>query len=64
MNYRLTGLALASIMMVGCASSKNTDQPQGHSDPLEGFNRSMFNFNYNVLDPYVLRPVEIGRAHV
>ena len=30
------------------------------SDPLEGFNRTMFNFNYNVLDPYVLRPVAVA----
>lgn len=60
MSYRLTGLVLASVMMVGCASSKNADDPQGRSDPLEGFNRSMFNFNYNVLDPYVLRPVAVA----
>lgn len=60
MSYRLTGLVLASIMMVGCASSKNADDPQGRSDSLEGFNRSMFNFNYNVLDPYVLRPVAVA----
>ncbi|MFG1174277.1 phospholipid-binding lipoprotein MlaA [Erwiniaceae bacterium CAU 1747] len=60
MNYRLTGLVLASVMMVGCASSKNADEPQGRSDPLEGFNRSMFNFNYNVVDPYVLRPVAVA----
>lgn len=60
MSYRLTGLALASVLMVGCASSKTGDQPQGHADPLEGFNRSMFNFNYNVLDPYVLRPVAVA----
>ncbi|MCW1877798.1 phospholipid-binding lipoprotein MlaA [Erwinia sp. INIA-01] len=60
MNYRLTGLVLASVMMVGCASSKNADDPQVRSDPLEGFNRSMFNFNYNVLDPYVLRPVAVA----
>jgi len=59
MNYRLTGLVLASVMMVGCASSKNANDPEGRSDSLEGFNRSMFNFNYNVLDPYVLRPVAV-----
>lgn len=60
MNYRLTGLVLASVLMVGCASSKSGDEPQERSDPLEGFNRSMFNFNYNVLDPYVLRPVAVA----
>jgi len=60
MSYRLTGLVLASVMMVGCASSKNANDPQGHSDSLEGFNRSMFDFNYNVLDPYVVRPVAVA----
>ncbi|VEB96094.1 Probable phospholipid-binding lipoprotein mlaA precursor [Cedecea lapagei] len=59
MNFRLTGLALATTVLVGCASS-GSQEPQGRSDPLEGFNRSMFNFNYNVLDPYVLRPVAVA----
>ncbi|ADU70090.1 phospholipid-binding lipoprotein MlaA [Pantoea sp. At-9b] len=62
MNYRLTGLALASVLLVGCASSKpaDNDQPAQRSDPFEGFNRTMFNFNYNVLDPYVVRPVAVA----
>ncbi|MBW1214304.1 phospholipid-binding lipoprotein MlaA [Pantoea allii] len=61
MDHRLTSLALASVLLVGCASSKpDDDAPAGRSDPLEGFNRTMFNFNYNVLDPYVLRPVAVA----
>jgi phospholipid-binding lipoprotein MlaA len=62
MNNRLTGLALASLLLVGCASSKPADntEPAQRSDPLEGFNRTMFNFNYNVLDPYVVRPVAVA----
>ncbi len=60
MNYRLSGVALASVLMIGCASSQPGDEPQGRSDPLEGFNRTMFNFNYNVVDPYVLRPVAVA----
>ncbi|MGV3347015.1 phospholipid-binding lipoprotein MlaA [Enterobacteriaceae bacterium LUAb1] len=59
MKYRLAGLVLASLMLVGCASSKDTSDRQGRSDPLESFNRSMFDFNYQVLDPYVLRPVAV-----
>ncbi|WP_447871552.1 phospholipid-binding lipoprotein MlaA [Serratia fonticola] len=59
MNFRLTGLAFATVLLVGCASSPG-DDPQGRSDPLEGFNRAMFNFNYNVMDPYVLRPVAVA----
>ncbi|PWC19014.1 phospholipid-binding lipoprotein MlaA [Brenneria corticis] len=59
MNYRLSGVAFASVLLVGCASSG--DRPQeGRSDPLEGFNRSMFSFNYNVLDPYVVRPAAVA----
>jgi len=60
MNYRVMGVALASVLLFGCASSQTADEPQGRSDPLEGFNRSMFNFNYNVLDPYVVRPVAVA----
>ena len=51
-------LALGTTLLVGCASS-GTDQ-QGRSDPLEGFNRTMYNFNFNVLDPYIVRPVAVA----
>ena len=60
MNYRLSALALGATLLVGCASSSSGDLPQGRSDPLEGFNRTMFNFNFNVVDPYVLRPVAVA----
>ncbi|WAT01548.1 phospholipid-binding lipoprotein MlaA [Rouxiella chamberiensis] len=97
MDFRLTGLAFATLFLVGCAGSgdkpkslvtpsatapttasatgkaptaadaSNPPAPQevdpqlgGRSDPLQGFNRTMFDFNYNVLDPYVLRPVAVA----
>ncbi|WP_410016760.1 phospholipid-binding lipoprotein MlaA [Sodalis sp. C49] len=60
MNYRLSGLALASVLLLGCASDKTDPSSQQRSDPLEGFNRTMFDFNYNVLDPYVVRPVAVA----
>lgn len=60
MSYRVMGIALASMLLFGCASSQRADQPQGRPDPLEGFNRSMFNFNYTVLDPYIVRPVAVA----
>ncbi|MBW7984970.1 phospholipid-binding lipoprotein MlaA [Enterobacillus tribolii] len=58
MKYRLAGVALASVMLAGCAT--NPDQAGQRSDPFEGFNRAMFNVNYNYLDPYVLRPVAVA----
>lgn len=58
MKLRLSALALGTTLLVGCASS-GTEQ-QGRSDPLEGFNRTMYNFNFNVLDPYVVRPVAVA----
>lgn len=59
MKLRLSALALGTTLLVGCASS-GTEQ-QGRSDPFEGFNRTMYNFNFNVLDPYVVRPVAVAR---
>ncbi|AXW88506.1 ABC transporter permease [Lonsdalea britannica] len=58
MNFRLGGVVLASLLLVACASSRDTTQ-QGRSDPLEGFNRSMFSFNYYLLDPYLVRPAAV-----
>ncbi|WP_017345384.1 phospholipid-binding lipoprotein MlaA [Pantoea sp. A4] len=62
MVFRLTSLVVASVLLVGCAGSKPSDSEasQQRSDPLEGFNRAMFNFNYNVMDPYVVRPVAVA----
>ena len=57
MKLRLSALALGTTMLVGCASS---GEQTGRSDPLEGFNRSMYSFNYNVLDPYLVRPVAVA----
>ncbi|SUG14010.1 VacJ lipoprotein [Salmonella enterica subsp. arizonae] len=52
------GAGAGTTLLVGCASS-GTEQ-QGRSDPFEGFNRTMYNFNFNVLDPYVVRPVAVA----
>lgn len=57
MKLRLSALALARrCLWAAPASGEQT----GRSDPLEGFNRSMYSFNYNVLDPYVVRPVAVA----
>lgn len=56
MKLRLSALALGTTLLVGCASS-GTEQ-QGRSDPFEGFNRTMYSFNFNVLirTSFVLSP--------
>ncbi len=36
------------------------DQEGNANDPIEGFNRWMWDVNYDILDPYVARPVSVG----
>jgi phospholipid-binding lipoprotein MlaA len=37
------------------------DAAESHpDDPIEGFNRSMWDINYNYLDPYIIRPVSMA----
>ncbi|MFC0180331.1 MlaA family lipoprotein [Thorsellia kenyensis] len=45
------------VFISGCAS--HNQETGERNDPLEGFNRVMFSFNYEVVDPYVLRPVAV-----
>lgn len=44
------------------SSDVTTDTVINHGDrePLEGFNRMMWGINYDVLDPYVVRPLSIA----
>lgn len=59
----LTG-ALSLLFLAGCASTQGTETSatsyQDPRDPLESANRVLWNFNYDVLDTYVLRPVTVG----
>ncbi len=49
---------LGTALLAGCA---NVDSQTGErKDPLEPFNRAMWNVNYNYLDPYLLKPVAKG----
>ncbi len=57
MKKHLWGVVLAGTLLTGCAS--HVDSTTGRSDPLEGFNRAMFSFNYDVLDPYLVRPIAV-----
>ncbi|UAY77350.1 VacJ family lipoprotein [Pasteurella canis] len=57
-NKLLVTIFLASAILSGCAT---TDSQTGErKDPLEGFNRTMWDFNYKVVDPYILKPVAKG----
>ncbi|MDW6017682.1 VacJ family lipoprotein [Vibrio plantisponsor] len=61
---RLTRIVLLSLMVVitGCSSvpdDQSTSDPQVN-DPFEGFNRTMWAFNYDYLDPYFVRPVSLA----
>jgi len=58
MNYRLIWL-ISTILLVGCTSRSLEKNEPHRYDTLESFNRAMFNFNYNILDPYLLRPVAV-----
>ncbi len=67
---------LLLLTLGGCASSQKVDQQtqaelntsddeySDPRDPLEGFNRVMWDFNYDVLDEYILRPVTVAYVDV
>lgn len=57
-----TLFALFSLFLTACSSHNENGE---RADPFEGFNRTMWAVNYEVLDPYVLKPVAKGwRDHV
>nr|WP_232367650.1 VacJ family lipoprotein [Alteromonas pelagimontana] len=68
----LVGLILASGAITGCASTSSEEQAQAVQqqdagdprDPLEPVNRVVWDFNWEVLDAYVLRPVTVGYVTV
>lgn len=55
MQYRLCTVFCFIFALTGCAGS-----PSQGNKSLEKFNRTMFDFNYNVVDPNVLRPVAVA----
>ncbi|PKM17320.1 MAG: ABC transporter [Gammaproteobacteria bacterium HGW-Gammaproteobacteria-15] len=54
------------LLVTGCASKPDTKQTQQQTDyrdsrdPLETINRPLWDFNYDILDKYVLRPATVG----
>jgi len=72
---RLRGvlIALFTLLAVGCSSvpdgvvapdaevNQQVIEEDSHSnDPFEGFNRAMWSFNYDFVDPYLFRPVSLA----
>ena len=61
-------------LIVGCSQTPEQDNNEVETtevveveyddshrgDPLEGFNRVMWGLNYDILDPYLVRPVSVG----
>lgn len=68
----ITSLILMTTVLSGCASQQAQRVEQGNGelyqgdpkDPLEPVNRVVWDFNWEVLDQYVLRPVTIGYVTV
>lgn len=50
---------LSFILLIASSSAFAANESEGRTDPLEGFNRSMFAFN-ETLDAYVAKPVAEG----
>lgn len=59
MKLKAAALVTASLLLTACSSSIDPNTGE-RKDPLEGFNRAMWNVNYNYLDPYVVKPVAKG----
>ena len=53
---KVTVVTLAIVAMTGCASTNGYNDPR---DPIEGFNRVMFEFN-EVLDKVLMKPLAKG----
>jgi len=57
----------ATLFLAGCAGSpeatsesESTPFESEVNDPIEGFNRAMWDINYDYLDPYLVRPVSLA----
>lgn len=58
-----TTLILSALWLAGCSSTtaqQAAPAANDPKDPLESLNRSVWTFNYDYLDAYVLRPATVG----
>ncbi|OHU87615.1 MULTISPECIES: VacJ family lipoprotein [Pseudoalteromonas] len=49
---------LAAVVISGCSTIP--EEKQDERDPLQSLNRPVYDFNMDVLDKYILRPVTVG----
>ncbi|MDM7861965.1 VacJ family lipoprotein [Alteromonas sp. ASW11-36] len=71
MNTRfLMLLVVMALGLGGCATNSASQQVEAEAnagdprDPLEPINRAVWDFNYDVLDAYILRPITVGYVTV
>jgi phospholipid-binding lipoprotein MlaA len=69
---RLSSLLFIASLTVGCSSAPDESTNDNNletseyveeshpNDPFEGFNRAMWDINYEYLDPYLVRPVSLA----
>lgn len=57
MKKKIAGVLFCVMGLTSCATYQA--ETNSYSDPLSGFNKAMFNFNYYALDPYILRPAAV-----
>ncbi|WAJ69252.1 MlaA family lipoprotein [Catenovulum adriaticum] len=50
---------LCTLVLAGCASTQSEPQTE-LNDPLESVNRSVWDFNYDILDKHILRPTALA----
>ena len=55
-------IILGLLVSAGCAQVP--EEKADERDPLQSFNRPMYDFNMDVLDAYILRPVAVGYVAV
>ncbi len=74
MKLKILLIAPLFFTLASCAQSKdqkkeavsiNKEFDISHpNDPFESFNRVMWNVNYDLLDPYFIRPISLGYVHI
>lgn len=58
--YKILTLFLLSLVITGCAGKPEDNSDPNINDPFSGFNRTMWDLNYEVLDPYVIKPAAMA----